>query len=106
MRICIEAGLYNSTQSGGSGDGGWWVAVLCENTGIELTQSGASLKRSVAFEQHQLFSFWSLSGTEGELKTAAGNTTPPYSVQDRQSLVYCNLIIGKCLTKESEPTSM
>lgn len=74
--VCIT-----DLSGGGSGDGGWWVAALCEITGIELTHSGVSLKRSVAFEQHQLFSVWSLSETQGELKTAAGNTTPPYSVQ-------------------------
>lgn len=94
----MDAGLHNSPQSGGGGDGGWWVAVLCEITGIELTQSGGSLKRSVAFKQHQLFSVWSLSGTQGELKTATGHSTPLHSVQDQQSSVYCNLIFGKCLT--------
>lgn len=65
----IEAGLQSSPQSGGgSGDGGGWVAVLGEITGIELTQSGGSLKRSVAFERHQLFSVWSLRRTQGNSK--------------------------------------
>lgn len=65
-----EAGLQSSPQSGGGGggDGARWVAVLGEITGIELTQSGGSLERSVAFERHELFSVWSLRRTQGNSK--------------------------------------